>query len=133
MNDSPFDFLNSINTSKKNLIREDGRSASEYTPYLMNKGLSQFPDTIMSANAMNMHHQLDKQMQYEFMLHAIRPRKRVGKWAKKEDAEVAQTIADLFGCSIKRAEEIKATLGTKVVASLIEKSKKMHGGIQNAR
>ena len=53
MNDSPFDFLNSINTTKKNLVRDEGRGASEYAPYLMNKGLSQFPDTIVFANEIN--------------------------------------------------------------------------------
>ena len=63
MNDNPFDFLNSINISKKNLIREDGRGASEYAPYLMNKGLSQFPDTIIQANEMNFRCHMDKQMQ----------------------------------------------------------------------
>lgn len=133
MNDNPFDFLNSINTSKKNLIRDEGRGASEYAPYLMNKGLSQFSDTIMFANEMNMRHHADRQMQYEFLLHVIRPRKRFSKWAKKEDAELVQTVADLFGCSIKKAEEIRDTLGSKKIASLIAYSKKMHGGIQNAK
>ena len=133
MNDNPFDFLNSINQSKVNLIREDGRGASEYAPYLMNKGLSQFPDTIMQANAMNQRGFLDKQMQYEYMLHSIRPRKRFSKWAKKEDAEVVQGICDLFGCSTKKAEEVRDVLGAKVVAKIIKDGEKAVGGIQNAK
>jgi hypothetical protein len=133
MNDNPFDFLNSINISKKNLIREDGRGASEYAPYLMNKGLSQFPDTIIQANEMNFRCHMDKQMQYEFLLHSVRPRKRMSKWAKKEDAELVQTISDLFNCSIKKAEQLRDTLGAKVVAEIVTRSKKMYGGIQNAK
>lgn len=133
MNDNPFDFLNSINTSKQNLIREEGRGASEYAPYLMNKGLSQFADTIMHANEMNVRWHMDKQMQYEFLLHSIRPRKRMSKWAKKEDAELTKTIAELFGCSTKRAEEIRGVVGAKVVEELLKYSKSMYGGIQNAK
>lgn len=133
MSDTPFDFLNSINSTKKNLIRDEGRGASEYAPYLMNKGLSQFPDTIMLANEMNMRHHTDKQMQYEFLFHSVRPRKRFAKWAKKEDAEIVQTIADMFGCSIRKAEEIRAVIGSKKTDEILEKSKTMYGGIRNAK
>ncbi len=133
MNDNPFDFLNSINQTKVNLIREEGRGASEYAPYLMNKGLSQFPDTIIAANEMNRRHHMDRQMQYEFLLHSVRPRKRFTKWAKKEDAEIVQSIADLFSCSIKRAEEIRDVLGSKEIAKILKESKKMVGGVQNAK
>ena len=133
MNDNPFDFLNSINISKQNLIRDEGRGASEYAPYLMNKGLSQFADTIMHANEMNTRWHMDKQMQYEFLLHSIRPRKRMSKWAKKDDAETAQTISELFGCSLKRAEEIRSILGDKKVEEILKYSKVMHGGIRNAK
>lgn len=133
MNDNPFDFLNSINITKKNLIREEGRGASEYAPYLMNKGLSQFADTVMHANEMNTRWHMDKQMQYEFLIHSIRPRKRMSKWAKKEDAEIVQTIADMFGCSIRKAEEIRAVIGSKKTDEILEKSKTMYGGIRNAK
>jgi hypothetical protein len=133
MNDNPFDFLNSINNSKQNLIRDEGRGASEYAPYLMNKGLSQFPDTIMHANLMNFMCHMDKQMQYEFLLHSVRPRKRISKWAKKEDAELVQTICDLFGCSAKKAEEMRDTLGNKVISEIVKRSKTIRGGIQNAK
>jgi hypothetical protein len=129
MNDSPFDFLNSINTTKKNLVREEGRGASEYAPYLMNKGLSQFPDTIVYANEMNQRPFLDKQMQYEFLLHSVRPRKRMSKWAKKEDAELISKICDLFSCSVRKAEEIRNTLSQKAVEKILERGSKMRGGI----
>ena len=133
MNDNPFDFLNSINYSKKNLIRDEGRGASEYAPYLMNKGLSQFSDTVMFANEMNMRHHMDRQMQYEFLLHSVRPRKRMAKWAKKDDAELVQSIADLFCCSIKKAEQIRGVLGDKTIGQIINNSKTACGGIRNAK
>lgn len=133
MSDNPFDFLNSINQSKKNLIRDEGRGASEYAPYLMNKGLSQFSDTVMFANEMNIRHHMDRQMQYEFLLHSVRPRKRMAKWAKKDDAEMVQSIADLFCCSIKKAEQIRGVLGDKTVGHILSSSKTACGGIRNAK
>jgi hypothetical protein len=133
MNENPFDFLNSINTTKINLIRDEGRGASEYAPYLMNRGLSQFSDTIMYANEMNIRWHTDKQMQYEFLLHSIRPRKRVSKWAKKEDVDITQIISELFGCSIKKAEEVRSVLGSRTIEEIIKYSKVMHGGILNAK
>ena len=133
MNDNPFDFLNSINISKQNLIRDEGRGASEYAPYLMNKGLSQFADTIMHANEMNTRWHMDKQMQYEFLLHSVRPRKRMSKWAKKEDVEVVQTISELFGCSIKKAEEVRSALGKTKIEEILKYGKTMYGGIRNAK
>lgn len=133
MSDTPFDFLNSINQTKRNLIREDGRGASEYAPYLMNKGLSQFPDTIIQANAMNANWHLDKQMQYEYLLHSIRPRKRFSKWAKREDAELIQKVCDLFGCSPKKAEDIRSVLGDKALAKVIKRCEDGVGGVRNAK
>jgi len=128
MNDNPFDFLNSINVSKKNLIREDGRGASEYSPFLMNKGLSQFSDTIMFSNEMNTRGHMDKQMQYEFLLHSLRPRKRMSKWAKKENLEEVDAISNIFNCSMKKSEEMRNTLGAKAIKEILARGEKMYGG-----
>ena len=49
---TPFDYLNAINQSKENLI-VDELSEKEYVPFVVNKGLSYFPDTILYANEMN--------------------------------------------------------------------------------
>lgn len=133
MSESPFDFLNSINQTKVNLIRDEGRSQSEYVPYLTNRGLSYFADTIMLANEMNVRPSMDKQMQYEFLLHSARPRKRMSKWAKKDDAELIQKICDIFQCSTKKAEEMRDILGIKRLSEIVKIYEKSLGGIQNAK
>lgn len=127
--DSPFDFLNSINQTKTNLIRDEGRGVSEYAPYLTNRGLSQFADTIIQSNAMNTRWYMDKQMQYEYLLHSVRQRKRIAKWAKKPDAELVQTIVELFGCSVKKAEEIKDVLGSRTIAQILKRGEDARGGV----
>ena len=49
------DYLNSINQSKKNIMDEDEDAVKGYPPFIVNKCLSSFTDTILFANEMNMH------------------------------------------------------------------------------
>ena len=62
---SPFDFVNSINYSKKNLM-VDEQSEEEYIPFLTNRALSYFPDTILYAQEMNINGHIDKKLQYNY-------------------------------------------------------------------
>ena len=84
----PFDYVNSINFTKKNLMKNtanDELAEKDYVPFLTNKSLSYFTDTLLYANEMNRYHFLDKRLQYEFYLNSIRKKKRFAKWAKAED------------------------------------------------
>jgi hypothetical protein len=70
------DFLNSINYTKEDIFEEDAEYASkEYPPFVVNRCLSYFPDTILHANAMNQYHLLDNRVQYDYLRHSIRTRK----------------------------------------------------------
>ncbi|MBV32909.1 MAG: DNA polymerase, partial [Porticoccaceae bacterium] len=80
---SPFDFLNSINYSKQNLIKEP-QDEKEYVPFIVNRGLGYFQDTIMLANEMNVNCHIDNKMQYDFLKNTVRKRKRFSKWLKAE-------------------------------------------------
>ena len=85
----PFDYVNSINFTKKNLMKNtanDELAEKGYAPFLTNKSLSYFTDTILYANEMNRYHFLDKKLQYEFYLNSLRKKKRFAKWAKAEAA-----------------------------------------------
>ncbi len=70
------DWLNSINFTKEDLMKDDETSIKEYAPYIINKCLSGQIDTILFANEMNMNHHLDKRMQYSFYLNSLRKKKR---------------------------------------------------------
>ena len=86
---SPFDFLNTINQTKNNLIQEDSQNTKDYSAWMINKGLSYFPDTIEHANAMNLLSGLPVDIQYRYLLESVRVRKRFSKWSKKkEDADI---------------------------------------------
>ena len=98
------EFLNSINYSKKNIM-VDSQSEKAYTPYVVNRCLSYFPDTLLHANEMNRFNFLDKRVQYDYYLQTIRARKRFSKWLKKEESSDIELVKEYFGYSDKRARE----------------------------
>ena len=110
---NPFQYLETINTTKTNLMRSsenDELAERGYNPFLVNRGLSYFPDTISYANEMNLNHELDSKLQYEFLLNVVRKRKRFSKWHKKEEDEVLDVITEYYNCNLTRAREYKKIL-----------------------
>jgi Bacteriophage clamp loader A subunit len=104
---SPFDFLNAINVTKKDLIREDPLNEKDYTPFMVNRGLSYFADTIMMANEMNRHSGIPKKWQNDFLLNTISKKKRFSKWHKKDaDDKKLLLIMEYYKYSTERAKEV---------------------------
>ena len=82
-----FDFLNSINENKKDLIREDPLNEKEYNSFMINRGLSYFSDTILYANEMNRSGDIPKKWQYDFYRISIPKKRRFSKWHKQNKLE----------------------------------------------
>ena len=102
-------YLNAINSSKKPMAELDedfDTVKKKYTPFVVNRCLSFFPDTLMQSNNMNLNPHLDKEMQYEYLLHSIRPRKRFSPWQKKSEHADLDLIKEYFGYSNSKAYEI---------------------------
>ena len=95
------DWLNSVNFTKKDLS-EDIKS---YPPYIVNRCLSGHIDCIMYANEMNMHHQLDKDMQYSFYLNTLRKRKRFSPWLRKDKITDLECVKQYYGYSNEKASQ----------------------------
>lgn len=101
-----FDFLNSINHSKEDLIRNDPDCVKDYNPFIINRGLSMNLDTILYCNEMNLRPGLDKQQQYDFLRLSVPKRKRYAKWAKKDtSSEDIEAIKSYYKYSSGRAVE----------------------------
>jgi hypothetical protein len=99
------DWLNSINFSKNNLLEESPESIKEYPPYIVNKCLSGGIDSILFANEMNMHHQLDKDMQYSFYLNTLRKKKRFSPWIRKDKIKDLECIKQYYGYNNEKASQ----------------------------
>lgn len=120
---NPFDFVNSINNTKKNLIREceDGSiTEKDYSSFLINKALSYFPDTLLYANEMNMNPHLEGLMQYEYLLNSIRPGKRFSKWAKPDKSDDIKVISSYFKVNLRIAEEYSRILSPNEIKEIKE-------------
>ena len=66
------DYLNAINYTKEKLLdSEDEMWEKKYAPFIVNKCLAPFPDTIMLVNEINQRHHLDKKLQFDFLLNSI--------------------------------------------------------------
>ena len=112
---SPFDFVNSINTGKKNMMREtenDQLAEKDYNAWVVNLALSYFPDTILHANIANRHHHLDQRPQYEFLLNSIRPRKRFAKWVKNAGDEDLDVVCEFYKCNRNVGREYLSLLSS---------------------
>lgn len=124
---SPFDFINAITHSKENLIaKSDNPELAEkvYEPFIVNRGLSFFADTILYANEMNRLALLDKEPQFAYLLNSIRPRKRYSKWLKKDKIEKLDIVSEYFGYSKSKAKDIINILTDDQIKIIKEKLQK---------
>ena len=97
------DYLYSINQSKKNLLTDDAEAEKNYPPFIVNKCLSSFMDSVLYANEMNKNHHLPKKMQYDFFINTLKPRKRFSPWVKKETLEHLELVKQYYGYSYNKA------------------------------
>ena len=99
-----FKIVNHINTGKSR-DELDRVRRKDYSPYLINKALSYFPDTIFHSNEMNILHGTDEKMQYDYLKYSVRKRKRFSKWVKNEKIEHMDLIKEYFNYSNTKAQE----------------------------
>ena len=123
---NPFEFLNSINTTKKNLIDKDADAESSYNPFLVNRSLSYFPDTVFMSNEMNRLHHLDAKLQYDFLINIVRKKKRFSKWDKPEERDDIECVKRYFGYSETKAKQVVGLLSESQITTI--KSKVSIGG-----
>jgi hypothetical protein len=107
---NPFDYLNAILQNKKQLI-VDELTEKDYSPFMVNRGLSYHKDCIMYANEMNSRHLIDKKLQNDFLLNTIRSQKRpFTKWAKPINREDLACVKQVYGFSNSKAKEALSIL-----------------------
>ena len=122
---NPFEFVNAINYTKKNIMVDD-LIEKAYAPYMVNRQLSYFPDTVLAANEMNRNHHIDNRLQFDFFINIIRKRKRFSKWYKPETISDLEVVKKYYGYSNEKAHQVLTLLSTEQINEL--KRKVMTGG-----
>jgi len=128
---TPFDYINAINANKDIIGSSDNPEEveKEYTPFMVNRGLSYFVDTILYANEMNSASDISNKLQFDYLRNSIKPKKRFSKWAKRLSSENISVIKEIYKYSDRRAMEVLSLLSDSQIALLKEKLKK--GGVKN--
>jgi len=125
------DYLNAINHEKTNLMDTDDEMwEKKYPPFIVNKCLAPFPDTIMLVNEMNKHHQLDKKLQFDFLLNSLRTRKRYTPWLKATKLENLEYVKEFYGYSNAKAKAALDVLSEDQLATI---KRRLYKGGKNGR
>lgn len=120
------DWLNSINISKQNLIDENPESEKSYPPFVINKCLGSFIDTILYVNELNINYHLDKKLQYDFLINSLRPKKRYSPWLKKGKIDSLELVKQYYGYNDQKAKIALSILSKEQIEFI--KSKMNRGG-----
>jgi len=102
---NPFDYVNSINITKKDIMPDD-ISEKSYPAFMVNRALSYFNDTVLYANEMNVNHHIDNKLQYQFLINIVRKKKRFSKWLKPQEVNNLELIKEYYGYSNEKAKSV---------------------------
>ena len=113
------EYLKSLNETKENLMdSDDPMWEKKYSPYIINKCLAPFNDTIMLVNEMNQRHHLDSKLQYEFLLNTIRSKKRYAPWVKGDKLKDLEYVKEYFGYSNAKAKVALSILDNEQITTI---------------
>ena len=119
------DYLNAINHTKETLMdTEDEQWEKKYPPFIVNKCLAPFQDTIMLVNEINQLHQLDKKLQYDFLLNSLRTRKRFAPWVKATKLENLEYVKEFYGYNNEKAKVALDILTDEQISAIKQKMNK---------
>ena len=116
------EYLNAINFTKKDLTKsEDDLWKKKYPAFIVNKMLSAFSDTIMLVNEMNRNHFIDKDMQFQFLLNSIRPKKRFSPFLRANKLKDIECVKEYYGYSNDKAKSALDILSKDEINLIKEK------------
>lgn len=120
---NPFEFLNCINETKKDVIAEEPDLEKDYSAFMVNRGLSYFYDSVMYANEMNVRHQTPKKWQFQFLLNSIPRKKRFSKWHKRTEEKYLTMVMEFYNYSSDKAKQALSVLSEEQLKTIEEKLK----------
>ena len=126
------DYLNAINHTKERLMdTEDEEWEKKYPPFIVNKCLAPFQDTILLVNEINQYPHQDKKLQFDFLINSLRPRKRFTPWVKAKKLDDIEYVKEFYGYNNEKAKVALTILNDDQIATIKQKLNK--GGKQNGR
>ena len=103
---------------------EDEQWERKYPPYIVNKCVAPFQDTIMLVNEINQFHHLDKKLQFDFLINSLRPRKRYTPWVKAMKLENLEYVKEFYGYDNEKAKVALDILDDEQISAIKQKMNK---------
>jgi len=123
------DYLNAINHTKEKLLDSDDEDwEKKYPPFVVNKCVYPFQDTIMLVNEINQLPHLDKKLQFDFLLNSVRSRRRFSPWLKANKLDNLEDVKEYYGYSNEKAKQALDILTDEQIATIKQKLNK--GGMR---
>lgn len=117
------DWIPSI-TEKREYLFSDGVDVAAvekgYPAYMINRALSQYVDTALQANEMNVSSLLPAKMQYDYLYHTVEKKRRFSKWAKADKEDDVDVVVLMYSVSRAKAIEMVPILGKDRIEKLKE-------------
>jgi len=131
---TPFSFVNEINIGKRDIMLDQNGEHSDllekvYSPYVTNRSLSYFNDSVLHANEMNKNHHIDSRLQFAYLINTIRKRKRFSKWIKSTELDDLEAVKTCYGYSNEKARQVLTLLSNEQLTEL--KQRVYKGGYTN--
>ena len=113
------DYLKAVNQTKEPLMDgEDEEWERKYPPFIVNKCVGAFPDTIMLVNEINQLPNVDKKLQFDFLINSLRPRKRFTPWLKANKLENLEYVKEFYGYSNAKAKSALTILTSEQIKQI---------------
>ena len=123
------DYLKSVNQTKEPLMDgEDEEWERKYPPFIVNKCVAPFPDTIMLVNEINQLPHLDKKLQFDFLINSLRPRKRYTPWLKAMKLDNLEYVKEYYGYNNEKAKVALDILTDEQISAI---KRKLYKGGKN--
>ena len=97
---------------------DDPMWEKKYYPFIINKCVAPFNDTIMLVNEMNMRHHLETKLQYDFLLNTIRPKKRYAPWVKADKLKNLEYVKEYYGYSNDKEKQALSILNDDQITTI---------------
>ena len=119
------EYLKAINHTKERLMDgEDEDWEKKYPPFIVNKCVYPFQDTIMLVNEINQLPHLDKKLQFDFFLNSLRSRKRFSPWAKATKLENLEYVKEYYGYNNEKAKAALDILDDEQISAIKRRTNK---------
>jgi hypothetical protein len=126
---TPFEYVDLI--LHKTKAEYESLDFKDYAPFIVNRSLSYHVDCVLYVNEMNLYPEMDKDLQYQYLLNTIRSMKRKFQpWQKASADKDLECVKEYFGYSNQKAKEALRILNDEQIAEI--KANTIKGGVNKS-